>query len=121
MEPDRLPSSLGADPFVETIGRDDAAALFKGFAKGREGCERLGAGVYLEGGALGILCPGVYEAPLRGQRFAVLIAHADNQMRVSRRDIEPGTIVGGNLLDVDAQLVGEGLALAIRKGETAAH
>jgi len=42
VNPERLPLALGSGPFVETVGRNDAAAPLEGFAKGGPLLERLG-------------------------------------------------------------------------------
>ena len=94
VNPERLPLSFGADPFVKTIGWYDATVLLKGFAEGWPLFERLGLRVDTLAGAPVIPGPAIDQTPARPSRFSAFEFRSDDKVLIGRRDIEARPIAG---------------------------
>jgi hypothetical protein len=94
VNPERLPLALGTAPFIETIGRNDAAALLEGFAERWPLIERFGLGVDALAGAAIVSGPAIDQTPARASRFSTLEFRNDDEVLISGRDIEARSIAG---------------------------
>src|SRR6185312_2033252 len=89
--PVRLASDLGAAPFEEAVGGDDATSALDCFAVGRSLEQGFSARVNLPGchlsGLLWVLHPVVDKTPLRQHHFGLFEHHAGEWVLVRRRDV----------------------------------
>jgi hypothetical protein len=122
MNPQRLALVLRSRPLVETVSGNDTSALLEGLAERRPLLKHLGLGVDALTGAPVVLRPAIDETPAGALRFSPLEFRSDDEVLISRRDIEARPIAGRRIVFIlDAECVGDLPPFVLRQGEPSTH
>jgi hypothetical protein len=109
-------------PFVEAIGWNDATALLEGFAEGWPLFQRFGLGVDALTRTAAVLCPAIDQTPAGALRLSTFEFRSDDEVLISRRDIEAGPIAGSDVvLTFEAKRVRDLPPLLPCQGEPSTH